>query len=71
MQLEIFQVDAFSAEPFGGNPAAVIPLAALGMYVDALLAGEIETLPDRLEATVLLRELRAGRGRSSGVKQER
>jgi len=26
MQLEIFQVDAFSAQPFGGNPAAVIPL---------------------------------------------
>ncbi|MDH0645645.1 PhzF family phenazine biosynthesis protein [Pseudomonas sp. GD03858] len=26
MQLEIFQVDAFSATPFGGNPAAVIPL---------------------------------------------
>ncbi|MBA6114616.1 PhzF family phenazine biosynthesis protein [Pseudomonas putida] len=26
MQLEIFQVDAFCAEPFGGNPAAVIPL---------------------------------------------
>ncbi|MBC3467130.1 PhzF family phenazine biosynthesis protein [Pseudomonas sp. RW10S2] len=26
MQLEIFQVDAFSAKPFGGNPAAVIPL---------------------------------------------
>ena len=26
MQLEIFQVDAFSTEPFGGNPAAVIPL---------------------------------------------
>nr|WP_314615872.1 PhzF family phenazine biosynthesis protein [uncultured Pseudomonas sp.] len=26
MQLEIFQVDAFTAEPFGGNPAAVIPL---------------------------------------------
>ncbi|MFF7107097.1 PhzF family phenazine biosynthesis protein [Pseudomonas sichuanensis] len=26
MQLEIFQVDAFSAVPFGGNPAAVIPL---------------------------------------------
>lgn len=26
MQLEIFQVDAFSSEPFGGNPAAVIPL---------------------------------------------
>ncbi len=26
MQLEIFQVDAFSAEPFGGNPAAVMPL---------------------------------------------
>ncbi|HEN8712194.1 PhzF family phenazine biosynthesis protein [Pseudomonas sp. GD03746] len=26
MQLEIFQVDAFSAEPFGGNPAAVIAL---------------------------------------------
>ena len=43
-------IDAFAA--------AVIPLAALGMYVDALLAGEIETLPDRLEATVLLRELR-------------
>jgi PhzF family phenazine biosynthesis protein len=26
MQLEIFQVDAFSAEPFGGNPAAVTAL---------------------------------------------
>lgn len=26
MQLEIFQVDAFSSAPFGGNPAAVIPL---------------------------------------------
>ncbi|HGY9626244.1 PhzF family phenazine biosynthesis protein [Pseudomonas juntendi] len=26
MQLEIFQVDAFSATPFGGNPAAVVPL---------------------------------------------
>ena len=26
MQREIFQVDAFSAVPFGGNPAAVIPL---------------------------------------------
>ena len=26
MQLEIFQVDAFSAVPFGGNPAAVIAL---------------------------------------------
>ncbi|MBJ9975386.1 PhzF family phenazine biosynthesis protein [Pseudomonas sp. S75] len=28
MQLEMFQVDAFSAKPFGGNPAAVIPLDA-------------------------------------------
>ncbi len=27
MNLEIFQVDAFSSVPFGGNPAAVIPLA--------------------------------------------
>lgn len=26
MQLEIFQVDAFSSKPFGGNAAAVIPL---------------------------------------------
>ncbi|MGE7992025.1 PhzF family phenazine biosynthesis protein [Pseudomonas sp. NPDC089554] len=26
MELQIFQVDAFSAEPFGGNPAAVIRL---------------------------------------------
>lgn len=26
MQFEIFQVDAFSATPFGGNPAAVVPL---------------------------------------------
>ncbi|AJO79674.1 PhzF family phenazine biosynthesis protein [Pseudomonas sp. MRSN 12121] len=28
MQLDIFQVDAFSATPFGGNPAAVCPLQA-------------------------------------------
>lgn len=26
MKLDIFQVDAFSAEVFGGNPAAVVPL---------------------------------------------
>ncbi|MHC6226595.1 PhzF family phenazine biosynthesis protein [Pseudomonas sp. X10] len=26
MQLEIFQVDAFTSTPFGGNPAAVCPL---------------------------------------------
>lgn len=28
MQLDIFQVDAFSSTPFGGNPAAVCPLDA-------------------------------------------
>ncbi|EJM81647.1 PhzF family phenazine biosynthesis protein [Pseudomonas sp. GM60] len=28
MQLDIFQVDAFSSEAFGGNPAAVCPLEA-------------------------------------------
>jgi len=27
MELEIFQVDAFTSKPFGGNPAAVVPLA--------------------------------------------
>ncbi|MEP6946676.1 MAG: PhzF family phenazine biosynthesis protein [Acidobacteriota bacterium] len=27
MKLDIFQVDAFTNEPFGGNPAAVVPLA--------------------------------------------
>lgn len=26
MQFDIFQVDAFSSETFGGNPAAVCPL---------------------------------------------
>jgi predicted PhzF superfamily epimerase YddE/YHI9 len=26
MKLEIFQVDAFTKKPFGGNPAAVVPL---------------------------------------------
>jgi predicted PhzF superfamily epimerase YddE/YHI9 len=28
MKLEIFQVDAFTSKPFGGNPAAVVPLDA-------------------------------------------
>src|SRR5436190_4541765 len=28
MNLQIFQVDAFSSETFGGNPAAVVPLDA-------------------------------------------
>lgn len=28
MRLQIFQVDAFTAKPFGGNPAAVVPLDA-------------------------------------------
>lgn len=26
MNLQIFQVDAFTSEPFGGNPAAIVPL---------------------------------------------
>ena len=26
MRMKIFQVDAFTSEPFGGNPAAVVPL---------------------------------------------
>ena len=26
MRLQIFQIDAFTSEPFGGNPAAVVPL---------------------------------------------
>ncbi len=28
MRLQIFQVDAFTSKPFGGNPAAVVPLEA-------------------------------------------
>src|SRR6185295_7809705 len=28
MNLQIFQVDAFTSKPFGGNPAAVVPLDA-------------------------------------------
>jgi PhzF family phenazine biosynthesis protein len=28
MKLKIFQVDAFSKKPFGGNPAAIVPLDA-------------------------------------------
>ncbi len=28
MKLQIFQVDAFTSKPFGGNPAAVVPLEA-------------------------------------------
>jgi PhzF family phenazine biosynthesis protein len=28
MKLQIFQVDAFTSTPFGGNPAAVVPLEA-------------------------------------------
>lgn len=27
MELELFQIDAFSSQPFGGNPAAVCPLS--------------------------------------------
>ncbi len=28
MNLQIFQLDAFTSRPFGGNPAAVVPLDA-------------------------------------------
>jgi len=28
MKLQIFQIDAFTSKPFGGNPAAVVPLDA-------------------------------------------
>ncbi len=28
MKLDIFQVDAFTSKPFGGNPAAIVPLDA-------------------------------------------
>ena len=27
MEVNIFQVDAFSSKPFGGNPAGVVPNA--------------------------------------------
>ncbi len=26
MKLKLWQIDAFASEPFGGNPAAVVPL---------------------------------------------
>ena len=35
MKLDIYQVDAFSQQPFGGNPAAVCPLTE--WLPDALL----------------------------------
>ncbi|MEX0922784.1 MAG: PhzF family phenazine biosynthesis protein [Rhodovibrionaceae bacterium] len=35
MELDLYQVDAFSAKPFGGNPAAVVPLES--WLDDALL----------------------------------
>ncbi len=41
MELKIFQVDAFSNKPFGGNPAAVVPLEAwLDDDVMMKIAGE-------------------------------
>lgn len=38
MKLEIFQVDAFTSKPFGGNPAAVVPLES---WLDAGLMQKI------------------------------
>jgi PhzF family phenazine biosynthesis protein len=38
MKLKLFQVDAFSSKPFGGNPAAVVPLES---WLDAALMQKI------------------------------
>lgn len=38
MRLKLFQVDAFASEPFGGNPAAIVPLDA---WLDAELMRKI------------------------------
>ncbi|MEO7306140.1 MAG: PhzF family phenazine biosynthesis protein [Ferruginibacter sp.] len=48
MKLEIFQVDAFTDKPFGGNPAAVIPLTE---WLDTQMMQQI-ALENNLSETV-------------------
>ena len=56
MQLQIYQVAAFTETQFGGNPAAVVPLAA---WIDDALMQKIAA-ENNLSETAFLVPLSAG-----------
>lgn len=59
MQLKIYQADAFTAQLFGGNPAAVIPLTEKWLS-DALM--QSIALENNLSETAFYKPNEAGRG---------
>jgi PhzF family phenazine biosynthesis protein len=52
MKLKLFQVDAFSSKPFGGNPAAIVPLDA---WLDAALMQKIANENNLAETAFFVR----------------
>ena len=50
MILDIYQVDAFTHRPFGGNPAAVCPLPH---WLDDATLQRIAEVPEALRALVI------------------
>jgi predicted PhzF superfamily epimerase YddE/YHI9 len=52
MQLKMWQVDAFSAAPFGGNPAAIVPLES---WLDAGLMQKIANENNLAETAFFVR----------------
>src|SRR5215469_14572602 len=52
MKLKMWQVDAFSAAPFGGNPAAIVPL---GSWLDAGLMQKIANENNLAETAFFVR----------------
>lgn len=53
MKLKLWQVDAFSAKPFGGNPAAIVPLDA---WIDAGQMQKIANENNLAETAFLVRK---------------
>lgn len=52
MKLKLWQIDAFASEPFGGNPAAVVPLEA---WLDAALMRKIANENNLAETAFFVR----------------
>jgi len=52
MNLKLWQIDAFAAKPFEGNPAAIVPLEA---WIDAVLMQKIANENNLAETAFFVR----------------
>ncbi len=63
MEIEVWQVDAFTTEPFGGNPAGVVPDAR---SLDAAVMQKIAREMNLSETAFVLPAAASGRGAADG-----